>query len=147
VLNQIDLAPCDGCDACGLRCAAGVQMTQAEYRQAVSWAEAPANRTEVQRVVAQDKTVDLGDGVTVRMCRYREMDKTNRRGGCAIYPARPLICRLLGHVEWMPCPIGAVPKQADTVDALALMRAYAAEPRRTFEDWDEIREVEKTCSS
>jgi Fe-S-cluster containining protein len=26
--------------------------------------------------------------------------------GCLVYPVRPLVCRLLGFVEWMPCPLG-----------------------------------------
>src|SRR5262249_55773035 len=97
------------------------------------YAAAAPNREDVARVVAQDKTVDLGDGVTVQMCRYRDME----RGRCAVYPARPLVCRLLGHVEWMPCPIEKVPRIVPTEDALALMRAYAEEERHTFEEWRE----------
>jgi hypothetical protein len=29
-----------------------------------------------------------------------------RKGGCSVYAARPLICRLFGVVESMPCPHG-----------------------------------------
>jgi Fe-S-cluster containining protein len=84
-------------------------------------------------VLAQDKTVDLGDGVEARMCRYLDMDG----GGCAVYPARPLVCRLLGHVEWLPCPIEKIKKPAETADALALMKTYSKEERLTFEQWEE----------
>ena len=52
------------------------------------------------------------------------------------YPIR-LVCRLLGHVEWMPCPIEKVVKRIETPDALQLMQAYAQIERRTFEGWEE----------
>lgn len=32
-----------------------------------------------------------------------------RRGACAVYAVRPLICRLYGLVERMRCPFGCVP--------------------------------------
>ena len=89
-------------------------------------------RSYVAEVAGQDKTVDLGDEVSVQMCRYWDM----RNGRCAVYPARPLVCRLLGHVEWMPCPIDKVPRTIPTPDALALMRAYARLRRRTFDEWE-----------
>src|SRR5690242_20501535 len=94
---------CNGCDACGLRCAAGVPATREEWKHLQKHMEnaSEEERADIARVEAQDKTVDLGDDVTVTMCRYRDME----RGRCAVYPARPLVCRLLGHVEWMPCPI------------------------------------------
>src|SRR5262249_24412474 len=131
---QMRIEVCNGCDACGLRCAAGVPSPQEEWEALQGYiAEATEEeRTTIARVEAQDKTVDLGDGVTVRMCRYRDMEN----GRCAVYPARPLVCRLLGHVEWMPCPIGKVRQAISTPDALALMRAYARFERRTFEAWD-----------
>jgi len=34
-----------------------------------------------------------------------------RRGGCAVYTVRPLICRLYGLVERMRCPFGCVPER------------------------------------
>lgn len=136
VRSQMDLTPCNGCDSCGLRCEAGVQMSRTEYDAVRGYAEAPGNRNEIERVVAQDKTVNLGDGVTVQMCRYRDME----RGRCAVYPARPLICRLLGHVEWMPCPIEKVKRIVPTSDALALMDAYARMERDTFDEWDSLEE-------
>src|SRR5437016_5574131 len=128
----MDLTPCNGCDACGLRCEAGVQMSREEYDAVQEYVAHAANREEILCITAQDKTVDLGDGITVRMCRYRDME----RGQCAVYPARPLICRLLGHVEWMPCPIEKITRTVDTPDALALMAEYAKQDRRTFEQWE-----------
>jgi hypothetical protein len=132
--RQMQIEVCHGCDACGLRCAAGISMTRAEWHalQAYLAGLSEEERAAVERVEAQDKTVDLGDGVFVQMCRYRD----GERGRCAVYPARPLVCRLLGHVEWMPCPIGKVPRPIPTPDALALMRAYARFERHTFEEWE-----------
>jgi len=128
------LSVCNGCDACGLRCAAGIPATGDEWERLQNFlAEcSPEERAEIARVEAQDKSVDLGDGVVVAMCRYRDMEA----GRCVVYPARPLVCRLLGHVEWMPCPIEKVPKPIPTPDALALMHAYARFDRKTFEEWE-----------
>ncbi|HZO87358.1 MAG TPA: YkgJ family cysteine cluster protein [Chthonomonadaceae bacterium] len=131
---QMQLEVCDGCDACGLRCAAGVPASREEWEalQAYLAGLSSEERAYVEAVLVQDKSVSLGDGVTVRMCRYRDME----RGRCTVYPARPLMCRLLGHVEWMPCPIARVSRPIPTADALALMRAYADCERRTFEEWE-----------
>ena len=131
----MQLSVCNGCDQCGLRCAAGVPASRDEWDalQAYLAGLPEAERAEIRRVEAQDKTVDLGDEVTVEMCRYRDMEA----GGCVVYPARPLICRLLGHVEWLPCPIEKVPKAIETADAVALMQSYAHFERRTFEEWEE----------
>jgi Fe-S-cluster containining protein len=108
-------------------------MTRHEYDAVRNLVESDLDGTRIQLVLAQDKRVDLGDGVEARMCRYLDMEG----GGCAVYEARPLVCRLLGHVEWMPCPVGKVEKEAPTLDALELMREYATEERLTFEQWDE----------
>ena len=127
---------CNGCDQCGLRCAEGVPATRAEWETLQDYlaGASEAERAYIAQVEAQDKTVDLGDDVMVRMCRYRDMD----RGRCVVYPARPLVCRLLGHVEWMPCPIEKVPQVIPTPDALALMRSYAKYERHTFEEWETV---------
>lgn len=132
VLSQMDLRPCNGCDLCKIRCAEGVQMTWHEY-EAVRRREERVDASHLCAVLDQDKRLDQGDGVEVRMCRYLDMES----GACSIYEARPLVCRLLGHVEWMPCPVDKIDHVADTVDAVALMRAYAADERQTFEQWDE----------
>ena len=131
----MDLSVCDGCTACDIRCADGVQATRAEWDALQAYiASAPAaERAAITQVMAQDKTVDLGDEVTVTLCRYFYM-RTRR---CAVYPARPLVCRLLGHVEWLPCPIEQVPRPLPTPLALALIHAYAEQRRRTFAEWEQ----------
>ncbi len=132
--RQMRLDVCNGCDLCGLRCAVGISVTRDEWDAIQDYIAglSDAERAEIEQVQRQDKQVDLGDGVTVPMCRYRDRE----RGRCAVYAARPLVCRLLGHVEWMPCPIAKVPRTITTPDALALMRAYAQFERRTFEAWE-----------
>jgi Fe-S-cluster containining protein len=132
--SQMAIEVCNGCDACGLRCAAGVPASKDEWNalQAHIAAASAEEKAEIERVVLHDKTVSLGDDVTVQMCRYRDMEL----GRCAVYAARPLACRLLGHVEWMPCPIEKVPHIIPTKDALALMHVYAKMERKTFEDWE-----------
>ena len=132
--SQMDLSVCSGCDACGLRCASGVPASRDEWNALQAYISGldPEARRDLDRVERQDKSVDLGDEVTVVMCRYRDMEG----GRCAVYPARPLVCRLLGHVEWMPCPIEKVPRIVRTETALALMNAYSAHERRTFEEWE-----------
>ena len=108
-------------------------MSRQEYRAVRDFVRS-ADGDEIARVSVQEKTVDLGDGITATMCRYRDME----RGGCAVYPARPLVCRLLGHVEWMPCPIGKVEQISRTEDAVRLMQEYADCERHTFEEWDRL---------
>ncbi len=131
----MDLSVCNGCTACDIRCADGVQATRAEWDalQAYLAALPAAERAAIAEVMAQDKTVDLGDEVTVSLCRYFDM-RTRR---CAVYPERPLVCRLLGHVEWLPCPIERVPRPLPTPLALELMHAYAEHRRRTFAEWEQ----------
>lgn len=132
--GQMALEVCDGCTACWLRCADGVQATWDEWKavQEHIASMGSAERSILDRVSTQPRTVDLGDEVTVTMCRYFDRESL----GCAVYPARPLVCRLLGHVEWLPCPIEKVPNGVPTPDALALMRAYARFERRTFAEWE-----------
>ena len=109
-------------------------MSQEEYI-AVTCYEADSVISEhIKRIRGQEKLLDMGMGYEVTLCRYRDMVK----GGCTVYPVRPLICRLLGHVEWMPCPIEKVPLTVETADALELMNEYAQTERHSFEEWDEI---------
>src|ERR1041385_9350320 len=130
--SQMRIEVCNGCDACGLRCAAGVPASREEWESLQRFIDnaSEQERDDIARVEAQNKRVHLGDEVTVEMCRYRDME----RGRGVVYQARPLVCRLLGHVEWMPCPIEKVPRVIPTEDALELVRAYAGFTRRTFEE-------------
>lgn len=62
-------------------------------------------------------------------CRFRDVE----RGRCSIYPVRPVVCRLFGHVEWLPCPIQKVPAPAP--GGWDAMRRYGDAPQKTYEEW------------
>ncbi|MGC8669071.1 MAG: YkgJ family cysteine cluster protein [Chthonomonadales bacterium] len=134
VLGTVDLSTCDGCDECGLRCEAGVKLSQGEFEAVRQYILGSEDRDYIQRVRAQSKEVELGDGVSVRLCPYRDMELHR----CAIYPVRPLVCRLMGHVEWLPCPIARVRRVAPTPLALELMKEYSQHTRRTFQEWEAL---------
>jgi len=60
----------------------------------------PATETEYQRVIRYAKEHDVNpqdQGIT---CPWYQENK------CSVYAVRPIICRLFGHVEAMPCPQG-----------------------------------------
>lgn len=126
----IDQSMCDGCDECGARCTAGVPMLRQEFVRIREYLESPAG-AEARRVEQADKQLPYPgtDDVFYTACRFRDAE----RGRCSIYPVRPLVCRLFGHVEWLPCPIQKVPSPAP--GALAVMRRYTAAGAQSYEDW------------
>lgn len=140
VLGPVDQSPCDGCDECGTRCTAGIQVLESEYRAIrVELARLPT--TESARVLGQEKRLPIpGADEQYTACRFRDVE----RGRCLIYRARPAICRLFGHVEWLPCPIFKITTHAP--GAVGLMQAYANEPRRTFEEWDAVLDCNESTS-
>jgi Fe-S-cluster containining protein len=127
--DGIDQSPCNGCDECGMRCTAGIQVLRSEW-EAVREELGRLPREEVERMQGQEKQVLIpGTEEKYTACEFRDVE----RGRCLIYPARPAICRLFGHVEWLPCPIFKVEKVVP--GAVELMQAYAGEPRKTFAQW------------
>jgi hypothetical protein len=129
--DGIDQSPCNGCDACGMRCTAGVPMHEWEYR-AIEVELAVLPPEEVARVLGQEKRLPIpGTEEGYDACRFRDVE----RGRCLIYRARPTVCRLFGHVEWLPCPIGKIQRPVD--GGVALMRSYSKEVRHTYEEWRE----------
>jgi Fe-S-cluster containining protein len=86
---------------------------------------------EARLVEQQGKRVPYPgvEDVFYTACRFRDV----ARGRCSIYPVRPLICRLFGHVEWLPCPIQKVP--APTPGGVEVMRRYGDVPQKTYEEW------------
>jgi len=120
--------PCDGCHECGLRCTAGIQMAEDEFERIVEHLKT-CDPTRALRVLGQSKTVQWFEDITVEACLF--YDVTGRR--CLIYPARPLICRLFGRVEWLPCPIGR--KLPQIHEGLELIQTYAEQRRATFPEW------------
>lgn len=128
--GRIDQSACNGCDACGSRCTAGVPMLRAEFVRLREFLESPAGE-EARQVEQADKQVPYPgtDDVFYTACRFRDVE----RGRCSVYPVRPLVCRLFGHVEWLPCPIEKVPPPPP--GALPVMRAYVEAGARTYEEW------------
>ena len=120
--------PCDGCHECGLRCAAGVQMTQPEFERVVEHLRGSDAR-QVTRVMEQEKRVVWFEDIETEACLFYDVTKR----GCIVYPARPLICRLFGRVEWLPCPLGK--KLRLIPEGVKLIQEYAGERRATFGEW------------
>jgi len=108
-------------------------MTREEFQNIRSYIQSECHEY-ICGVVSQDKRVDMGDDVYYQLCRF--LDMTTHQ--CAVYPARPLVCRILGHVEWMPCPIGRISKTAPAEISLKLMRTYALNERKTYEEWESM---------
>jgi hypothetical protein len=123
VVAELRLSGCDGCHGCGLRCTEGIAMSRSEFEAVRA---AAGCGTPVAR-----QTVDLGEGLVVRMCRFWDPE-----AGCAVYAARPLVCRMMGTVEWMPCPLGQAPQPASAAVVLPHWLAYAEEGLKTYEEWE-----------
>ena len=120
--------PCDGCHECGLRCTSGIQMGKGEFEQIVACLR-EQDPWQVRRVLEQEKRIVWFEDIETEQCLFYDVPK--RR--CIVYPARPLICRLFGRVEWLPCPLG---KPLPLLhDGVGVIRAYAGERRATFPEW------------
>ncbi len=134
---RMEMATCDGCDGCGLRCMDGFTITRPE-RDAVVAYLATQPIEEVRRVLGQNKVAPWpgteGEtfGATVTFCRYRDMEN----GNCFVYPARPTVCRLFGHTDWLPCPIEAVTRIP--TGGAALWGDYWTFEHRSWDEWEQI---------
>ena len=128
--EEIDQSICDGCDACGARCTAGVPMLELEF-EAIRSHLASDQGDEARRGERQEKEVPYpgAEEYTYTACRFRDVE----RGRCSIYPVRPVVCRLFGHVEWLPCPIEKVP--APVSGGIDAMKRYGSAPQKTYEEW------------
>ena len=128
--GSIDQAPCNGCDECGARCTAGVPIARLEYQEIRAYL-ATEEGAEARRVEQQDKQVPYpgAEEYYYMACRFRDVE----RGRCSIYPVRPVVCRLFGHVEWLPCPIEKI--SGPVSGGVEAMRRYGSVPQKTYEDW------------
>ncbi|MCC2672799.1 MAG: putative Fe-S-cluster oxidoreductase [Armatimonadetes bacterium] len=126
----IDQAVCNGCDECGARCTAGVPMLRPEFEAIQAYVAGP-DGADARAVELQDKQVPYpgAEEYHYTACRFRDVE----RGRCSIYPVRPVVCRLFGHVEWLPCPIQKVPGVA--AGGIAAMQHYGTAPQMTYEEW------------
>lgn len=92
---------CSGCHACAIRCSGGVPAAPEEWVRMRDYLKQRVPCREVARLFQQDKRHQVAPGYTTEFCPLYDVE--TRR--CAVYPVRPLICRMLGFVEWMPCPL------------------------------------------
>jgi hypothetical protein len=128
--GRIDQSPCNGCDECGARCTAGVPIARLEY-QAIRTYLASEEGAEARTVEQQDKQVPYpgAEEYSYTACRFRNVEQ----GRCSIYPVRPVVCRLFGHVEWLPCPIEKI--SGPVSGGVEAMRRYGSAAQKTYEDW------------
>jgi Putative zinc- or iron-chelating domain len=126
--DESGISPCDGCHECGMRCTSGIQMTDSEFAYIVAHLATLDPRT-VLRVLEQEKQVHWDEEVWREACLFYDVVDP----GCLIYPVRPLICRLFGRVEWLPCPSE---KPLPLIHGgLDIIQVYAGEQRATFPEW------------
>ncbi len=118
VCARLPNADCCGCHDCAGRCAGNLRITRTEFeairRHLDGGGWFPAVR---------------GDADMVVPCEFQEPDGPR----CLVYPVRPLVCRLFGLVEWLPCPRGRL--LPPVPDGLEIIRTYAAFERHTFREW------------
>ncbi len=119
--DELPNEECDGCDACGEKCAGDIAMTHWEFEQARSFLALRGGPARPPETPAR--------GAFGPPCRFRD----DTAGRCHIYPVRPLICRLFGLVEWLPCPLGRWGVRVP--DGIEIMRWYAELGPRTYEHW------------
>ena len=103
-------------------------MTKQEFEQIVACLR-EQDQWQLRRVLEQEKRVPWLEDLETEHCRFYDVTKPR----CIVYPARPLICRLFGRVEWLPCPLE---KPLPLLrDGIGLIRAYAGERRASFAEW------------
>lgn len=110
---------CDGCTQCADKCAGAIPMW---------WDEAEALQSAARAAgVAFSVNAPLDDW---QPCPF--LDRSSRL--CKVYAVRPLVCRLFGQVEWLPCPTGqAQPLPTELIQAI--VEGYKSRARRTLREW------------
>ena len=123
---------CENCHDCAIRCSGAIKVAACEWLAIRDHIERHIPPSTLQRLLTEDKTFEIADEIRERFCILYDM--SSRR--CAVYPVRPLVCRLLGHVEFMPCPMGRIERVL--VDGPGIMQRYAEMDLRTFSDWSTL---------
>ena len=113
---------CFGCHRCAQKCAGEIPVTRWEFEQAQAFLLR-------RRLVVAPAASTAAPGPFAPPCRFR--DAAARR--CRIYPVRPLICRLFGLVEWLPCPLGRWGVRVP--EGIEIMGWYATLSPRPYEQW------------
>lgn len=108
-MKKIKTLPAMACEKCG-ECCGLVPVTETEWQR-------------VARYAKNHGVTPVDQGVT---CPWFQ------GGACAVYPVRPLPCRLFGHAIGMPCPHGHNVNLSDR-DVHRMMRANG-KPTRLLHD-------------
>lgn len=116
--ERLPMADCIGCEGCADRCMGNLAIARAEYE---------AIREFLGGAIYQ--SVLRAPGRMAVPCEFSDPDGPR----CLVYPVRPLICRLFGIVEWLPCPRGRVPTLVP--DGPCIMERYRQFERRSFREW------------
>lgn len=120
---------CRDCHECAIRCSGAIPLARCEWEDIAAYIDAHMSPLELERLLAQDKRFEIADGVWEEFCILYDVVALR----CAVYPVRPLVCRLLGHVEFMPCPLSRVPSALP--DGPEIMWRYAQLERKTLAEW------------
>ncbi|MFW6157089.1 MAG: YkgJ family cysteine cluster protein [Armatimonadota bacterium] len=116
--DRLPMADCTGCEGCATRCMANLAITRAEYEAIQEYLGGAMFQPTLRR-----------RGDMAPPCEFSDPEGPR----CMVYPVRPLICRLFGIVEWLPCPRGEVPTLVP--DGPRIMHRYRQFERRTFREW------------
>ena len=117
-IDRLPMANCCGCDGCAARCMGGLAITRSEFEAICEYFGGPMFMPAARAYQCMGA-----------LCEFKERSSPR----CIIYPVRPLICRLFGIVEWLPCPMGTVPTLVP--DGPRVMQRYRQFERRTFREW------------
>ncbi len=109
---------CFGCYGCARHCTGNLGITRTEFEAIRDYLDGGGWLPVIRRPTEM-----------VTPCEFQEPGG----GRCIIYPVRPLICRLFGLVEWLPCPLERV--QAPIADGAAIVAMYAQFERHSYREW------------
>jgi len=119
---RLPTADCDGCHRCASKCVGDLKITRTEFEAIREYLGGPIWQPRIR-----------GAGEMLKPCEFQDPDGWH----CMVYPVRPLVCRLFGVVEWLPCPVGRIPALVE--DGLQIVRQYGRFPRHSFRQWARMR--------
>lgn len=126
VYSSLPVLGCTGCYDCAGRCIAELRIVRSEYEAIREYLGGPIFTPTIRDARQM-----------AARCEFADPDGLK----CLIYPVRPLICRLFGVVEWLPCPRGRM--DVLEPDGPRIMEQYRRFERRSFREWMRQEEVAK----
>ncbi len=116
--RELQRPACNGCTLCADKCAGNIMMIREEAKAILQFVR--------EAGIAIDKLQAVDEW---QPCPFLDASRL-----CAIYPVRPLICRLFGLVPFLPCPAARVEPVADEVWR-KMLEEYCAHKRLTLWQW------------